>query len=146
MKSRMQGCVTLDVTSAELVSGTQCAQDMLFSMRVLESMSLKVKKPMILEIDNKGAVDLSKNWSVNGRTRHDSIRQSFLRELNEDGIISVKWIPTDDNSSDLFTKNLSGPAFEKHASVYVGKDEYMINGAMANELADSREEGVRNDS
>jgi len=146
MKSRMQGCVTLDVMSAELVSGTQCAQDMLFSMRVLESMSLKVKKPMILEIDNKGAVDLSKNWSVNGRTRHDSIRQSFLRELNEDGIISVKWILTEDNSSDLYTKNLSGPAFEKHASVYVGKDEYMINGAMTNELADSREEGVRNDS
>jgi hypothetical protein len=31
-------------------------------------------------------------------------------------------------------------------SVCVGKDEYMINGAMANKLADSREEGVRNNS
>jgi hypothetical protein len=63
-KSRMQGCVTLDVMSAEYVSGTQCAQEMLFDMRVLESMGLKVEKPMILEIDKKGAVDLSKNWSV----------------------------------------------------------------------------------
>jgi hypothetical protein len=80
---------------------------------------------MILEIDNKGAVDLSHNWSVSGRTRHDSIRQSFLRELNEEGIIEVYWIPTEDNSSDLFTKNLSGPIFEKHAAVYCGKDEYM---------------------
>jgi hypothetical protein len=125
MKSHMQGCVTLDVTSAEYVSATQCAQDMLFTMRVLESMGLKVKKPMILEIDNKGAVDLSHNWSVSGRTRHDSIRQSFLRELNEEGVIEVYWIPTEDNSSDLFTKNLSGPIFEKHAAVYCGKNEYM---------------------
>jgi hypothetical protein len=124
-KSRMQGSVTLDVTSAEFVSGTQCAQEMLFDMRVLESMGLKVKKPMILEMDNKGAVDLSKNWSVSGRTRHDCIRQSFLRELNEEGIITVKWIPTEENSADIFTKNLNGPAFEKHASAYIGNDEYM---------------------
>jgi hypothetical protein len=41
-------------------------------------------------MDNKGAVDLSKNWSVSGRTRHNFIRQSFLRELNEEGIITVK--------------------------------------------------------
>jgi hypothetical protein len=125
MKSRMQGCVTLSVTEAELVSGTQCAQDMLFIMRVLESIGLKVKKPMILEIDNKGAVDLSHNWSVAGRTRHDSIRQSFLRELEEEQILTVKWIATEDNSADLFTKNLSGPIFEKHVAVYCGYDEYM---------------------
>jgi hypothetical protein len=88
-------------------------------------MGLKVKKPMILEIDNKGAVDISHNWSVSGRSRHDSVRQSFLRELNEEEIIDVKWIPTDENSSDLFTKNLNGPKFEKHAAVYCGVDEYM---------------------
>lgn len=125
MKSRMQGCVTLDVTLAELVSATQCAQDMLFVMRVLESMGLQVKKPMILEIDNKGAVDISHNWSVSGRTRHDSIRQSFLRELNEEGIIKLVWISTDNNSTDLFTKNLAGPKFEEHTAVNCGMDEYM---------------------
>jgi hypothetical protein len=82
-KSSMQGSVALDVTSAEFVSGTQCAQEILFDMRVLESMGLKVKKPMILEKDNKGAVDfLSKNWSVLGRTRHDCMRQSFLRNYH----------------------------------------------------------------
>jgi hypothetical protein len=96
----MQGCVTPDVTSAELVSGTQCAQDMLFVMRIVESMGLKVKKPMTLEIDNEGSVDISHNWSVSGRSRHDSVRQSFLRELNEDDVINVKWMPTDENSAD----------------------------------------------
>jgi hypothetical protein len=37
----------------------------------------------------------------------------------------MKWIPTDENSSDLYTKNLAGPKFEKHAAVYCGYDEYM---------------------
>jgi hypothetical protein len=52
-------------------------------------MGLKVKKPMILEIDNTGAVDLSKNWIISGWTRHDSIRQSLLRELEEEGVLSL---------------------------------------------------------
>jgi hypothetical protein len=138
MKSRMQGCVTLSVTEAELVSGTQCAQDMLFNMRVLESIGLKVEKPMILEMDNKGAVDLCHNWSIAGKTRHDSIRQNFLRELEEQQIITVKWISTDDNSADLFTKNLPGPTFERHTAIYCGCDEYMDN-----VVCDSQGEGVR---
>jgi len=135
MKSRMQTSVTLSVTEAELVSATQCAQDMLFAMRVMESVGLKVKKPMILEVDNKGTVDLTHTWSVGGRTCHDSVRQSFLRELEEEQVVTVKWIPTAENSADLFTKNLAGPAFTKHMKVYCGTDEY----SKAN---DSQGEGV----
>jgi hypothetical protein len=117
-KSKMQGCVTLSVTEAEYVSATECAQDMLFVMRVLESIGLKVKKPMILKIDNKGAMDLTNNWSASGRTRHVDVRHHFLRELKEDDIIHVKWIPTSENSADLFTKNLDGPTFTKHMHTF----------------------------
>jgi hypothetical protein len=68
-EGHMQSCaVTLSVTEAELVSGTQCTQDMLFIMHVLESMGLKVKKPMILQMDNKGTFDLAHNWSIGGCT------------------------------------------------------------------------------
>jgi hypothetical protein len=76
-------------------------------------------------VDNKWAKDVSNNWSVGGRLRHIDFRQFFLRNLKEDGRIVQKWILTDDNSSDLFTKNLHGPAFEKHAKALVDKDEYM---------------------
>jgi hypothetical protein len=112
--------VTLSVTEAELVAATQCAQDMLFNMGILESMGLKVKKPMILEIDNKGAVDLSHNWSAGGWTRHVEVRQYFLQDLKEEKVILLKRILGDSNSSDLFTKNLPGPLFEKHLTNYCG--------------------------
>ena len=125
MASRMQGHVTLSVTEAELAAATQCAQDMLFVMRVMESVGLKIKKPMILEVDNKGAKDLTHNWSVGGRTRHVNVREWFLRDLKEEGVITVTWIAGDENSADMFTKNLQGPLFEKHVKVYCGDDEYM---------------------
>ena len=83
-------------------------------------MGLKVELPMILEIDNKGAVHLANNWSVGGRTRHMDVRQFFLRELKEDGIIHTIWCPGVKMSSDLFTKNLGAKEFDQHSKAYCG--------------------------
>jgi hypothetical protein len=124
-KCNMQNWVVLSVTEAETASATSCVQSMLFHYRLLTSLGLKVKLPMVLEVDNKGAKDLANNWSAGGRMRHVDVREYFLRDLKEDGMVVVKWISTEENSSDLFTKNLYGPAFEKHAATYVGVDEYM---------------------
>jgi hypothetical protein len=94
-------------------------------MRVLESIGLKVKKPMMLYNDNKGAVeDLMNNWSVGGWTCHIEVRQCFLRELKEEGVIITVWCSEDIVSSDLFTKNLERPLFERHAETFCGKDEH----------------------
>jgi hypothetical protein len=54
------------VTESELGSATETAQDMLFVMWILDLMGLKVKKPMLLYINNKGAKDLANKWSVGG--------------------------------------------------------------------------------
>jgi hypothetical protein len=124
-KSKMQNCVTLSVTEAEAVSAVMCAQDMLFVYHVLKSIGLKVKLPMVLRLDNKGAFDLFNNWGVAGRTRHISVRLYFMRELKEQGILTTEWTGGDLNPSDLFTKNLGNPAFHRNTAVYTGIDEYM---------------------
>ena len=80
---------------------------------------------MLLEVDDQGAVYLVNNWSIGGCTiRHIDVRQCFLWELKEAGILIVKWIPGSENESDLFTKNLGGTLFETFTQVYVGEDEY----------------------
>jgi hypothetical protein len=124
-KSNGQKSVTLSTAESELSAGTSCAQEMLYVMRVMESIGLKVKKPMILEMDSKAAVDLANNWSVGGRTRHIEVKQYFLRELKEEDILLAVWISGATMSSDIFTKNVERTLFEKHTKVYCGDDEYM---------------------
>ena len=126
-RSKMMPIVALSVTEAELFAATLCAQDMLFAMRILNSLGLKVELPMILEVDNRGAKDLTCNWTVGGRTRHVEVKQFFLRELREQGLIEVRWCNGESMTSDLFTKNLAGPLFDKHAQSFVGRDQYMQN-------------------
>jgi hypothetical protein len=118
-RSKTMPKVALSVTEAELFAATLCAQDMLFAMRILNSIGLNVRRLMILYVDNKGAKDLADNWSAGGRTRHIETKQYFLRELKEDGILRVQWKKGTDNCADLFMKNLAGPAFEKHSSKFV---------------------------
>lgn len=96
-------------------------------MRILNSVGLKVKLPMILYVDNKGAVDICNNWSVGGCTQHVEVKQSFLRELKEQGILEVHWTSGDKQKSDIMTKNDPRPLFERHASNLVGQDEYMMS-------------------
>jgi hypothetical protein len=124
-KSNLQNWVTLSTTETELVSAASCAQSLLFHYKLLSDLGLHVKLPMLLEVDNKGAKDLTCNWSAGGRMRHVDIRQFFLRDLKEDNIVRTKWISTADNSADLFNKNLAGHLFAKHIRTYVGVDVFM---------------------
>ena len=84
-QSSTQPMVSLSITEAEQCSGVQGAQNMLYSMHWLEVPELQVEKPMILEMDNKGAIDLANNWSTGGQTRHVEVGQYFLRNSKSKG-------------------------------------------------------------
>jgi hypothetical protein len=47
----------------------------------------------------------------------------FLRELNEAGVLVIKWILEAVNKADIFTKNLDGPTFQQYTSVFTGGTE-----------------------
>ncbi len=106
IKNSTQKSVALSVCDAEQTSGVLRAQDILYIKNVLESMGLKVKLPMILKMDNKGAVDLANNRSVGGHTRHVDVRQCFLRvrELKESKIIDIRWIKGTKKKADVLQR------------------------------------------
>jgi hypothetical protein len=83
-------------------------------MRILNSVGLKVKLTMKLEIDNRITVDFTHNYSVGGRTRHMEVKQYFLRELKKADFIICEWCKDEDMSSDIVTKNCSAVLFDKH--------------------------------
>jgi hypothetical protein len=85
------------VCKAEQSSGVLCAQDMLYCKNIIKSMGLKVKFPMLLKMDNKGAVNLANNWSIGGQTRHDDVWQCLLQESKESKIMDIHWTKAPEN-------------------------------------------------
>ena len=116
VKSGMQKIVAISVTEAETIVIVQYVQEMLYIKKLIESMELKVKLPMTVSVDNRGAVDLVNGWNVNGGTKHIDVRLAFIRELKEDGILQINWIPTEINCADMFTKNVDERSMNQHLS------------------------------
>ncbi len=124
LKSSTERTVSLSTTEAETYAGVTCVQDMHYMKIGLESLGLKVKLPMILEMDNQGAVYLANNWSIGGRTRHIDVQSVFLRELKEADVLVIMWMAGAVNEADIFTKNLDGPTFKQYTRIFMGQTEY----------------------
>lgn len=107
VKSRGQKIVSISITEGERGAGTTYAQDMLYIMRIIESVELKVKKSIKLTLDNKSAVDLAHNWSEGGQTMHEDIKDHFLRELKEEGLIETQWASGSENRAGMLSKNVT---------------------------------------
>ncbi len=123
-KSSTERTVSLSTTEAETYAGVTCVQDMLYMKNVLESLGLQVKLPIVLEMDNQGAVYLANNWCIGCRTRHIDVRSVFQRELKEAGVLVIKWIAGAVNEADIFTKNLDRPTFQQCTRVFTGGTEH----------------------
>ena len=80
-------------------------------------MGLIDKTPIIVKVDNKGTVDLANGWSTGGNLKHVEVRQFFIRDLREEGVLRVDWIACTENESDILTKNTTGQVFQKHISL-----------------------------
>ena len=60
---------------------------------------------IIINCDNEGAIFLSKNQESR-KTKYLDTRIHFVRDFVEDGIIMVKFVRSDENLSDPYTKNV----------------------------------------
>ena len=78
---------------------------------------------MIVEVDNQGAVFLSRNECTSQRTKHIDTKYLFVREYQEDGIIKIIFVKSIDNESDIMTKNTTKPTFERHVNKFMLLDD-----------------------
>ena len=110
--SKKQHIVALSSTEAEYVAQTHAAKEAMY-LRTLVEEICGFDKPVTLNCDNQGAIALSKDNKFHARTKHIDIRYHFIREAVENKKISVKYVPTDENPADIFTKPLPKAKFRR---------------------------------
>ena len=100
---------------------SEAVKEILFVMNLLEAMKIKVQLPVVVRVDNTGAIFMGNNVTTNQRTKHVDIRTKFVREYVEDGVIKIVFVKSVNNRADLMTKNVSGDLFERHSQELVHK-------------------------
>jgi hypothetical protein len=114
-KSKSGNSVTLSSTEAEYFASSETAKELLFVYNLVKSMELNLELPMILNVDNTGAIYLANNYTTGPRTKHIDIRVHFVRDLILAEILRVVFVRTDDNDADIFTKNVGEELFDRHS-------------------------------
>jgi hypothetical protein len=118
-KSKSGKSVTLSSTEAEYFAMSEVVKEIMFVKQVIESMGIKLKYPIMVKVDNVGAIYLANNHTTGQRTKHIDIRRHFVREFVVDGKIQVVFVKSGDNDADILTKNTTEELFNKHTAKLV---------------------------
>jgi hypothetical protein len=68
-------------------------------------------KSVSLLCDSSSAICLAQNLVFHGRVKHIKVRHHFLRDYVEKGDIEMKYIDTEKQLTDIFTKPLDATRF-----------------------------------
>ena len=113
-RSKGMKSVVLSTTEAEYKALSEVVKELKFIVQLLQTMNIEVELPITVHVDNVGAIWLSNNRTTSDRTKHIDIRTSFVKEYQEDGKIIIKFVKSEENEADLFTKNTTNVIFSNH--------------------------------
>ena len=65
-----------------------------------------------LYCDNKAAINISLNPVQHDRTKHVEMDRHFIKEKVEEGTICMTYVPTKEQTTDIFTKGLARQSFD----------------------------------
>lgn len=65
-----------------------------------------------LFVDNKSAIDMSKNLVQHSSIKHIDIRYHFIYQLMKEKVMSLDYVKTKDQFIDILTKPLDSKQFE----------------------------------
>lgn len=119
--SKKQPIVTLSTCEAEYVAATSCVCHAIWLRNLLKELNLAQKEATEICIDNKSAIALAKNPVFHERSKHIDTKYHKIREFVSKKEIQLKFVKSNDQIADIFTKPLKMETFSKlRASLGVG--------------------------
>ena len=92
-----------------------CAQQILWIKSLFRECHLTLNHFAMFG-DNKGAIHLTRNPIMEGRSKHINIKYYFLREHVEDNLFVLDYVSTDQQLADIMMKNPTWQKFQENHS------------------------------
>ena len=108
--SKKQYIVAFSSAEVEYIAQTHTMKEAMYLHMFLGEIN-RFDKPVTLKCDNQRVIALSKDNKFHAWTKHIDIQYHFIQEVVENEKISIKYVPTDKNTADIFTKPLPKAKF-----------------------------------
>lgn len=119
--SKSQTWTAISTTEPEYYTISQGAEKLLFVCSMLQELGV-LEDPGYLLGDNNRSIQLVRNCQSSLHTKHIKPQHHFVRDLWEDKILDISYVGTNDNESNICTKNVATKFHERHiANIRSGK-------------------------
>ena len=111
--SQKQETVALSSCEAEFMAGTEAAKQAIWLQELLAEVMDDSCKRVVIKIDNKSAIALTKNPVFHGRSKHIHKRYHFIRECIDNDQVEVEHVAGTLQKADILTKALGRLKFKE---------------------------------
>jgi hypothetical protein len=111
-RSRAQTTVAHSSTEAEYMALSDCSRQMSWIRNIFLELGMRLG-PIPIYADNQGSIFIGSNPVQEICTKHIDVKYHYVCECIAVKKIVLYHVPTEDNTADIFTKNLGRLKFEK---------------------------------
>jgi len=109
--SKRKATIAMSTAEAKYISAASCCTLLLWMKHQLEDYQINANSIPIY-CDNTAAICLSKNSILHSRAKHIEIKHHFIRDYVQKRILDIKFIDTEHQWADIFTKPLTMERFD----------------------------------
>ena len=94
--------MSLYSSEAEYVALSEAVKEVMFIIQLLESMKVLIEYPVMLKVDNVGAIFMASNIILPCCTKHVD---KYVNEYVEDGVVKIAFLKSADHYCNILIKN-----------------------------------------
>lgn len=104
--TRTQDLVATSSPEAEYMALYEGVKEVIWIKSLLQSINYEINDAVSSYEDNQSCIRIASDLTNYKRMKHIDIKYHFTREQVEKHIIKLKYVPTDEQLADMFTKHL----------------------------------------
>ena len=125
-RSGKQPLVAASSCESEYIALFEATKEALNLRQLFSELTIKPPQTVKLYADNQGAISLSHHPSIHKRTKHINVRYHAVRDYVANNSIYITYIPSKDNTADMFTKPLAGVKLNHFANIRGGAWKHRV--------------------
>ena len=112
--------VVLSSAHAEILGMSQACRQIAWMRNILNDAGFAQFKKAVIYEDNAAAISIAQREYLTSRTRHIHMRDLYVRELVARGDVEIRYVKTNENIADFFTKFQPIALFRAHRDILMG--------------------------
>jgi len=113
--SKNDSTVSHSSTEAEIKAIDMVCREIVNVRSILKFLEQEQTEPTKVYVDNKSAIELCRTLKVRNGIKHINVRINYIRELINERVIELIFVPSKYNVADVLTKPLSREDHDRHS-------------------------------